>query len=93
LGPGRTPTEAARKHAISSGQLYAWRQQVLGGQMTLLSHAPPDFPQVEMTPALAPPDALDDKNSTSVTPPRPAGLIEIVLPRGSAGVRVGTRPG
>jgi hypothetical protein len=60
--------------------LYAWRHQVLGGQMTLLSHAPPDFAQVEMTPALAPPAAPDDKNSTPVTPPRPAGLIEIVLP-------------
>src|SRR6202022_1653047 len=51
LGPELTPTEVARKHAISSGQLYTWRQQGLGGQMTLLSHAPPDFAQVEMTPA------------------------------------------
>src|ERR1700748_3804055 len=82
LGRGLTPTEVARKHAISSGQLYTWRQQVLGGQMTLLSHAPPDFAQVEMTPAPQPPDAPDDKNRTSVTPPRPAGLIEIVLPGG-----------
>lgn len=82
LGAGLTPTEVARKHAISSGQLYAWRQQVLGGQMTLLSHASPDFAQVEMTPALQPPDAPDDKNGTPVTPPRLAGLIEIVLPGG-----------
>src|ERR1700693_3682025 len=59
LGPGLTPTEVARKHAISSGQLYAWREQALGGQMTLLSHAPPDFAEVEMAPALAPPDAPD----------------------------------
>jgi transposase-like protein len=57
LGPGLTPTEVARKHAISSGQLYTWRQQVLGGQMTLLSHAPPDFAQVEMTAAPHLPDA------------------------------------
>jgi transposase len=82
LGPGLTPTEVARKHAISSGQLYTWRQQVLGGQMTLLSHAPPEFAQVEMTPAPPPPDATDDKHSTPVTPPRAAGLIEIVLPSG-----------
>src|SRR5580658_1786098 len=82
LGPGLTPTEVARKHAISSGQLYAWRQQVLGGQMTLLSHAPPDFAQVEMTPALTPPGAPGDKDGTPVTPPRLAGLIEIVLPGG-----------
>jgi transposase len=80
LGPGLTPTEVARKHAISSGQLCTWRQQVLGGQMTLLSHAPPDFAQVEMTPA--PHLAPADKNGTPVTPPRPAGRIEIVLPNG-----------
>jgi transposase len=82
LGPGLTPTEVARKHAISSGQLYTWRQQVLGGQMMLLSHAPPEFAQVEITPAPQPPDATDDKHSTPVTPPRAAGLIEIVLPSG-----------
>ena len=82
LGPGLTPTEVARKHGISSGQLYTWRQQVLGGQMTLLSHVTPDFAQVEMTPAPQPPDAPDAKNGTPVTPPRPAGLIEIVLPCG-----------
>jgi transposase len=56
FGPELTPTEVARKHAISSGQLYSWRQQVLGRQMTLLSRAPPDFAQVEMTPAPQPPD-------------------------------------
>lgn len=82
LGPGLTPTEVARKHAISSGQLYTWRQQVLGGQMTLLSHAPPDFAQVEMTPAPQRPDAPADKNGPPVTPLRPVGLIEIVLPSG-----------
>jgi transposase-like protein len=32
LGPELTPTEVARKHAISSGQLYTWRQQLLGVQ-------------------------------------------------------------
>src|SRR6185437_17035569 len=51
LGPALTPTEVARKYSISSGQLYTWRQQVLGGQMTLLSRPTPDFTQVEMTPA------------------------------------------
>jgi transposase len=79
LGPDLTPTEVARKHAISSGQLYTWRQQVLGGQMTVLSHAPPEFAQVEMTPALQPSDAPGDTNGTPMTHPRAAGLIEIVL--------------
>ena len=80
--PGLTPTEVARKHAISSGQLYTWRQQVLGGQMTLLSRTTPDFAQVEMTPAPQPPDEADAKDSMPVTPQRPAGLIEIILPGG-----------
>jgi transposase len=88
LEPGLTPTEVARKHAISSGQLYTWRQQVLGGQMTLLSHATPDFAQVEMTVAPQPPGAPAGKNGTPVTSPRPAGLIEIVLP-GGVMLRVG----
>lgn len=28
FGPGLTPTEVARKHAISTGQLYTWRRQL-----------------------------------------------------------------
>ena len=82
LGPGLTPTEVARKHAISSGQLYTWRQQVLGGQMTVLSRTTPDFAQVEMTPAPRPSTEPDARNGTLVTPPHPAGRIEIVLPSG-----------
>ena len=74
--------EQLQEHAISSGQLYTWRQQVLGGQMTLLSRTTPDFAQVEMTSAPPPPDEADAKNSTPVTPQRPAGLIEIMLPSG-----------
>ena len=31
-GADLTPTEVARKHGISSGQLYTWRQQLLGLQ-------------------------------------------------------------
>src|SRR3954468_2561687 len=77
LGPALTPTEVARKYSISSGQLYTWRQQVLGGQMTLLSRATPGFAQVEMTPAPAPSDRPNDRNATPELP-RPLGLIEIV---------------
>jgi transposase-like protein len=36
FGPDLTPTEVARKYAISSGQLYTWRQQLLGVQATLV---------------------------------------------------------
>ena len=37
LGPELTPTEVARKYAISSGLLYTWRQQILGGQTRVVS--------------------------------------------------------
>lgn len=81
LGPALTPTEVARKYSISSGQLYTWRQQVLGGQMTLLSRPTPDFAQVEMTPAPAPQDRPDARNAMPALPGS-LGLIEIVLPSG-----------
>ncbi len=85
LGSELTPTEVARKHAISSGQLYTWRQQVLGGQMTLLARTAPDFAQVEMTTAPPQPEAPDDRPGPAVTPSRMSGLIEILL---SGGVTV-----
>src|ERR1700748_2413837 len=66
LGSELTPTEVARKHAISSGQLYTWRQQVLGGQMTLLARTAPDFAQVEMTTAPPQPVAPDNRPGPAV---------------------------
>src|ERR671933_1157275 len=48
LGPALTPTEVARKYAITSGLLYTWRGQVLGGQMTHLVCSTPRFAQVDM---------------------------------------------
>jgi len=81
LGPELTPTEVARKHGISSGQLYTWRQQVLGRQMTLLARTRPDFAQVEMT-SVARPEAPDDIPMAETAPLRAPGLIEIVLPGG-----------
>src|ERR1700759_2987462 len=37
LGSELTPTEVARKYAISSGLLYSWRQQVLGGHVSVVT--------------------------------------------------------
>ena len=70
LGPDTTPTEVARKHAISSGLLYTWRQQLLGAQIAPRLEAPDRMP-MELPESTAP---------TSL--PRPEGLIEIVLPDG-----------
>ena len=72
--------EVARKHGISSGQLYTWRQQVLGRQMTLLTRTQPDFAQVEMTSGL--PDRPDETPKVAVAPVQAPGLIEIVLSGG-----------
>ena len=85
LGSALTPTEVARKHGISSGLLYAWRQKLIGGRMTLVQQSPPGFARVE----IAPPHA-DKHDPEPATPPapsaqdvpvqRPPGLIEILLP-------------
>jgi len=80
----------ARKHGISTGLLFGWRQKILGRQMACLSHVTPDFAQVKMT-AVAPqadaPEAVSARPAVApdpVLPPRPAGVIEILLPDGVA---------
>ena len=93
LGPELTPTEVARKHAISSGLLYTWRQQVLGDRLGLVTRSAPSFAQVEMTPVPRQVAAPAPKMLEPVPLPvpaaalRPEGLIEIVLP-GGVSVRV-----
>ena len=48
--PELTPTEVARKHGISTGQLYTWRQQLLSAPGTVVTRAVPRFAEVELTP-------------------------------------------
>ena len=83
LGPDLTPTEVARKYAITSGLLCTWRRQVLGGQMTHLVCSTPSFAQVEVVPPhVAAPEPMAEPPIAPpepVLPPRPEGLIEIVL--------------
>jgi transposase-like protein len=76
------PTEVARKHGISSGLLYGWRQKLIDGRMTLLQQSPPGFARVEV----APPQSDQPEPATPTTPSapdvpvqRPPGLIEILL--------------
>ena len=86
LGPELTPTEVARKYAINSGLLYTWRRRGLGGQMTRLVRSTPGFARVEMVPphpeAPEPMAAQPVAPPEPVVPPRPKGLIEIVLSDG-----------
>src|SRR5580692_7578001 len=56
LGSELTPTDVARKYAISSGLLYSWRQQVLGGQVSVVTGAAASFARVQLSPALPEPD-------------------------------------
>lgn len=76
LGPDLTPTEVARKHGVTTGQIYAWRHQLLSGRSTALLQ-PPQFASVELTPS---PSSTSSSPAFSVSPPTaPPGSIEIVL--------------
>ena len=88
LGPELTPTEVARKHAISSGQLYTWRQQLLGVRAALVRRPAPHFAQVDLDAAPSAPHVEPRRQETSPlstgsASARPEGLIEIVLPGGT----------
>jgi transposase len=78
LGPDLTPTEVARKHGISSGLVYSWRQKLLNGQMTHLRQSA-SFAEVEIAPTQS--DRADPQPSSSDVLSRPPGLIEILLPK------------
>ncbi len=83
LGPELTPTEVARKHGISTGQLYTWRQQMVSFHGAVVSRTRPRFTAVDLAPA--PPSTLDPAlapPSAPTAPERPIGLIEILLPGG-----------
>ncbi len=88
LGADTTPTEVARKHSISSGLLYTWRQQLLGGRVGPPLQLAPSFARVELadvppTPDVAEQTTVEPTGSNAVPVlPRLGGLIEIVLPNG-----------
>lgn len=87
LGSELTPTEVARKYAISSGLLYAWRQQVLGDQVSVVTGPTPGFARVELASGLQVPNG-SEPSAPVVSAPAPSpssgrdGVIEIVLPKG-----------
>jgi transposase len=75
----------ARKHGISSGLLYTWRQQILGAQISVVTRSQPNFARVELTAQQlesAEPVASIVPTSSPTAFSRPKGLIEIVLPGG-----------
>ena len=99
LQPGISPSEIIRKHGISSGQLYTWRQQLarrLGGEQAgrsanfaCVEVVVAQRPEKATLVAAAPPAGVTTADAAvpMIAAPRAEGLIEIVLP-GGASVRV-----
>lgn len=84
LGPELTTADVARKHGISTGQLYTWRRQMVSLCSAASTRPMPRFAAVELS---APPPTPDPTPMVprSAEPPsrsRLEGLIEIVLPGG-----------
>ena len=86
LGSELTPTEVARKHAISSGQLYTWRRQLLSMTSTAIERAVPRFAAVDLAPS-SPGASEPAPIGETMAAERTRGMIEIMLPTG-ASVRV-----
>jgi transposase len=93
LGAGVRPSEVIHKHGITSGQLYAWRQQLTRRMDGPSAHQPASFARVDVVgevPALPVTEISATKpqaHVSAVATPRTRGLIEIVLPGGTS-VRV-----
>jgi transposase-like protein len=95
LGFGVRPSEIIQRHGITSGQLYAWRQQLtrrVDGQPVrpVAKFARVDVVAAEQASQAEPPASPSSKPQThvpAIAAPRAKGLIEILLP-GGASVRV-----
>jgi transposase len=77
LSSEQTAADVARKHGISTGQLYTWRRQLVSFQADALARQAPRFASVELT--TPPPPLPSAAIPASSSPPRAEGLIEIVL--------------
>src|SRR5215472_750855 len=76
LGSELTPTEVARKHAISSGQLYTWRRQLLSMPGTAIERAVPRFAAVDLAPS-SPGASEPAPLGATMAAERTRGMIEI----------------
>ena len=86
--PGASFAAVARRHEISRGLLWNWRQQVRRG--ALMEEPMPMFVPVQITPD--PPLMLPSPSPAQVTSPAEDARVEITLPDGTC-VRVGTGVG
>ena len=86
--PGASFAAVARRHEISRGLLWNWRQQVRRG--ALMVEPMPMFVPAQITPD--PPLMLPSPSPAQVTSPAEDARVEITLPDGTC-VRVGTGVG
>ena len=79
-----TPTEVARKHGISSGQLYTWRREMLGLRSAVATRAVPRFAEVSVGGSAPPIPSPTSMPAAAAAQPAsdPVGHMEIVLPGG-----------
>ena len=94
LVAGTSAIVVARKHGISTGQLYTWRQQLLRDAVGSAGNAAGSFARVDVVPMLArresgiptPPEptmpATSIEPATTPPPAQPEGRIEIMLSHG-----------
>jgi transposase-like protein len=98
LQPGVSPVMVARKHGISSGLLYTWRQRLLCGALGAVADTKPRFVRIDVVAGpsqleVATPAALElAPLATPLASPtaEPDGRIEIMLSGGTK-VRVDAR--
>jgi transposase len=87
LRPGVQPIMVARKHGISSGLLYTWRQQLLCGALGAVADTKPRFVRVDVVAGPPHPEATTSAAPEAAPPADSGGRIEIML-SGGATVRV-----
>src|SRR3954465_960399 len=77
LDPERTAADVARKHGITTGQVYTWRRQMVSLRTEAVRQLP-RFASVELS--TAPPVVSPAPMPAGSAPARAQGQIEIVLP-------------
>ena len=82
LEPGASPVAVARKHGISTGQLYTWRQQLLRNAVGAAADTKPSFVRVDVVAGLPRLETATPAPPTAPSPAQPDGRIEITLSRG-----------
>jgi transposase len=86
--PGASFADVARRHEVSRGLLWNWRQQVRRG--SLVPESMPTFLPVQVAADWPPPDhrPMTAPGTKPLPAPTEAGRIEITLPDGTS-IRVG----